>query len=366
VIGAQNLLVYGAYGYTGELVAREAVRRGLEPILAGRDAAAVGALARELALPGRSFALDDPAALAAGLDGVAVVLHCAGPFARTSRPMVDACLAAGVHYLDITGEIDVYEAIYRRHEEALGAGVGLVPGVGFDVVPSDALAARLAAALPGAVELDLAFTTDGGSASRGTLVTMLERLPAAGCVRRDGELVPVPLAFATMEVDFPELGRRRVMTIPWGDLAAAWRTTGIPNLRTFVGASPRAIRRLRRLRPLLPLAGWRPVKRLLQSAVRRRVSGPNAATRRTARAYLWGCARTAEGLEAVGALSVPEGYAFTAAAAVEAARRALAGELAPGAWTPTRAFGEALLASQPAVRWDAPTHSPAIPLSGVD
>jgi short subunit dehydrogenase-like uncharacterized protein len=351
VSAAPGLLLYGAYGYTGELIAREAVRRGLEPILAGRDAAAVGALARELALPARCCALDQPAALRTGLEGVAVVVHAAGPFVRTSRPMVDACLAAGAHYLDITGEIDVYEAIYRRHEAALRSGVGLVPGVGFDVVPSDALAARLAAALPDAAELDLAFTTDRGSASRGTLVTMLERLPAAGCVRRDGKLVPVPLAFATMEVDFPGLGRRSVMTIPWGDLAAAWRTTGIPNLRTFVGASPRTIRRLRRLRPLLPLVGWNPLRRLLQALVRRKVTGPDEATRRSARAFLWGRARTLDGRVATGALSVPEGYAFTAAAAVEAARRALAGELAPGAWTPTRAFGPRLVDAIPEVRW---------------
>jgi len=352
VSAAHRLLLYGANGYTGELVAREAVRRGLAPILAGRRADALAALARELGLPARDFALDDPAALAAGLDGAAVVLHCAGPFSRTSRPMVDACLARRVHYLDITGEIDVYESIYRRDEEARRSGVGLVPGVGFDVVPSDALAARLAAALPSAVELDLAFTTDRGSASRGTLVTMLERLPAAGCVRRGGKLVPVPLADAALEVDFPGLGRRSVVTIPWGDLASAWRTSGIPNLRTFVGASPLSIRRLRRLRLLLPLVGWRPIKRLLQAIVRHRVTGPDEATRRTARAFLWGRARDAEGREASASLSVPEGYAFTAVAAAEAARRALAGELAPGAWTPTRAFGPALVDSVAGVRWD--------------
>ena len=334
-------------------MAREAARRSLAPVLAGRDGGAVGALAAELACEAREFALDDPAALASGLHEIAVVLHCAGPFSRTSRPMVDACLAARALYLDITGEIDVYEAIYRRHSEAQRAGVGLVPGVGFDVVPSDALAARLAEALPDAVALDLAFTTDRGGASRGTLVTLLERLPAAGCVRRDGKLEVVPLASATMEVDFPGLGRRSVVTLPWGDLAAAWRTTGIPNLRTFVGASPRTIRRLRRLRPLVALAGWRSAKRALQALARRWVSGPDAATRRAARAFLWGRARAADGREACASLSVAEGYSFTALAAVEAARRTLAGELRPGAWTPTQAFGRELVDAVDGVRWDA-------------
>jgi short subunit dehydrogenase-like uncharacterized protein len=347
---ARRLLIYGANGYTGELAAREAVRRGLSPVLAGRDAARVGALAAELGCDVRAFPLDDAAALA---HGVAVVLHCAGPFSRTSRPMVDACLAARAHYLDITGEIAVFEAIFRRDDEAKRAGVALVPGVGFDVVPSDALAARLARELPGAVSLELAFANAGSRASRGTTITALERIDAGGAERRGGRLVPLGLAEVTTEVDFPGLGRRTVMAIPWGDLATAWRTTGIPDIRTSMATRPAAIRRLRRLRPLLRLLGLAPVKRAAQALVRRRVTGPDAAMRARGRVYLWGRVRSADGRERVRTLSVPEGYAFTAAAAVEAARRALAGDLAPGAWTPTQAFGGALVDAVDGVRWDA-------------
>lgn len=349
-----RLLVYGANGYTGELVAREAVRRGLAPLLAGRNMQRVAALASELGCEGRSFALDDPAALGRGLAGAGVVLHCAGPFSRTSRPMVDACLAARAHYLDITGEIAVFEAIFRRDEEAKRAGVALVPGIGFDVVPSDALAAELARALPGAVALDLAFASVGGGASRGTLVTALERIESGGYERRDGRLEPLAPAAATLEVDFPGLGRRTVMAIPWGDLATAWRTTGIGNLRTFMAVPPRSVRRLRRLRPLLPLLGLGPVKRVAQALVRRFVTGPGDAERASGRVFLWGRARDAAGGEVVRTLSVPEGYSFTASAAVEAARRALAGDVAPGAWTPTQAFGRALVDAVDGVRWDDP------------
>ena len=110
-------LIYGANGYSGALIACEAQARGLRPILAGRSAA-VQALATELGLEARSFALDQPAAVRAGLEGVALVLHCAGPFSATSAPMVAACLAAGSHYLDITGEIDVFEALAARDGEA--------------------------------------------------------------------------------------------------------------------------------------------------------------------------------------------------------------------------------------------------------
>src|ERR1700722_9350476 len=98
-------LIYGANGYTGGLIARSAVARGHRPIVAGRNAAAVTALAGELGVEGRCFSLDDPAALDAGLEGMTIVLHCAGPFAHTARPMAEACLRRGVHYLDVTGEI---------------------------------------------------------------------------------------------------------------------------------------------------------------------------------------------------------------------------------------------------------------------
>ncbi len=345
-------LIYGVTGYTGVLVAREAARVGLRPILAGRAAAAVSGLASELRLEARAFSLDDPAALRQGLAGVTEVLHCAGPFVRTSRPMVEACLALGASYLDITGELSVFERVLRRGEQAREAGVALLPGVGFDVVPSDCLAATLAAALPDATHLDLAFWSQGGSWSKGTLATMIESLPAAGAVRRNGEIVPVALAHATLDLDFP-FGRRRLMTIPWGDVATAFHTTGIPNIRVF-GAGPKSPGWLRLAQPLLPLLALGPIKRALQARVRRTVSGPSAEARRTARVYLWGEVRNAAGRKANARLETPEAYAFTAATAVESLRRVAAGEVKPGAWTPARAFGAGYAASFPGVTAETP------------
>ncbi len=342
------LLIYGANGYTGELVAREAVRRGTAPILAGRNEGAVAALASELGLPHRSFGLDDSAALHRGVDGVAAVLHCAGPFVLTSRPMVDACLAGGAHYLDITGEIAVFEAVLRRGREAAEAGVALLPGVGFDVVPTDCLAARLAAALPDASELTLAFTSEGGSTSRGTLKTMIESLPHAGGIRKDSRIVPVPLAWDAREIEF-SCGNRWAVTIPWGDVSTAFHTTGIPNIRVYSGAPPGAIRRMRRMRPLLPLAGFTPVKRLAQWWVGRTVTGPDADQRATARVCLWGEVSNPAGDVRRATMETPEGYAFTAASSVECALRLLAGRAQPGAWTPARAFGSDLAFELPGV-----------------
>jgi short subunit dehydrogenase-like uncharacterized protein len=348
-------LIYGANGYTGELAAREAVRRGLTPILAGRSSDAVAALARELGLAFRAFPLDDPAVVRAGLVGVKAVLHCAGPFVRTSPIMVNACLATAAHYLDITGEIAVFEAVLstQKSDAAVRAGIALLPGVGFDVVPSDSLAARLGAALPGATELILAFAAfagDGSSISRGTARTMIESLPHAGAVRRNGKIVPVPLAFDSRKIDFGgRLGERWTMTIPWGDVSTAYHTTGIPNIRVYTGTPPAQIRRLRRLRFLLPLTGLGPVKRFLAGRVDKREPGPGPEAREKGRTYLWGEVRDAAGATVTATLETPEAYAFTAVSAVSAVERVLAGKVPAGAWTPSRALGADFVAGLPGV-----------------
>lgn len=335
-------MIYGANGYTGELAAREAARRGLKPILAGRNAEAVGKLASELGLPHRVFGLEAPK-----LEGVSAVLHCAGPFVRTSRPMVEACLAAKAHYLDITGEIAVFEKVLALGEKAKGAGVALLPGVGFDVVPSDCLAARLAAELPDATELTLAFASTG-SISRGTMKTMIESFPNAGAIRKDGKIAPVPMAFDARKIDFPG-GSRWAVTIPWGDISTAWWSTGIPNIRVYTGTPPKQIKRMRRMAPLLPLLAWKPLKRFLQRQVERRVTGPSEEVRRTARVELWGEVRNAAGRSVSSTLITPEAYHLTAVTAVESAERAAQGRVPPGAWTPSRAFGSGYVLEFPGV-----------------
>jgi short subunit dehydrogenase-like uncharacterized protein len=326
-----NFLIYGANGYTGELIAREAVRRGLRPIIAGRSAEKIEPLARELGLEARAFPLDAPK-----LDGVDAVLHCAGPFVHTSAPMVRACLDAGVHYLDITGEISVFEAIMAMNDVAVQRGVTLIPGVGFDVVPTDCLAAMLARKLPGATELELAFYTPKAELSRGTLKTMIESIGEGGAIRRDGKIVRVPPAYDARNIPF-SCGPRMAMTVPWGDVSTAFHTTGIPNIRVYTGASPKSVARMRRVRSFLPLLGFKPVKRLLQAIVNRR-SGPGEAQRAMGRTYLWG--RAANGVDEVTmTMTTPEGYAFTVLSALAAVERLLASPRRPGSFTPAKYFG---------------------------
>lgn len=333
-----NWLIYGAYGYTGELIVREAVRRGLRPILAGRRPEPLEKLAGELGLPFRAFPLQDEETLLASLGGVSAVLHAAGPFVHTSRPMVEACLKAGCHYLDITGEIGVFEALFRRHHRAQEAGVTLLPGTGLDVVPTDCLAAQLHRQLPDATHLELALTSDRGTASRGTLSTMVEGIPNLGAERVEGKIATRPPAFDAREIEF-SFARRWAMAIPWGDISTAFRTTGIPNIRVYMGASPSRIKRLRRLTPLLPVLGNRPMKSVLKWWIRQGAAGPPQRIREAARAYFWGSVRNAAGTTRSATLDTPEGYKLTAMTAVECVRRVLDGEIEPGAWTPAGAFG---------------------------
>jgi len=339
-----GLLIYGAYGYTGQLVVEEALAQGLKPRLAGRDPRKLEEVARRSGLEAQAFALSDSAALEQALTGQQVVLHCAGPFTHTWRPMAEACLKLGVHYLDITGEIEVFEALAARDAQARAADVMFLPGVGFDVVPTDCLAAHLKARLPGATRLKLAFM-GGGGFSRGTRRTMLEGLGQGGLVRRAGRIETVPAAWKTRQVDFGVGGLRTVATIPWGDVATAFYSTGIPDIETYV-VLPRAQIRFLRLSRYL---GWLLQSRPVQAQLRRRMdagrAGPDAATRDRTANYIWGEARDTEGRCVESRMTCANGYAFTARSAVAASRRVLAGEVQPGFRTPSLAFGAGFAAS---------------------
>ena len=333
----KSWLLYGATGYTGELIAREACRRGQRPILAGRNAAVVERLARELGCEWRSFALDDANALGAGLAGASLVLHCAGPFSITAEPMMRACLAARAHYLDITGEIDVFERAHGLDAAAREAGVLLCPGVGFDVVPSDCLAAQIKAALPDASHLALGF--DSRSApSRGTAKTMIESLRERSKIRVDGRIVSIPLASRVREIDFGE-GPRSAVAIPWGDVSTAFYTTGIPNIEVYIPSSPRAIRRMRRLDRWRGILSLGPVQSWLKRRVDRAAPGPDAEQREQTPVLLWGEGRNATGRTVVGRLRVANGYTTTVHSSLLIVEHTLGGATPTGYRTPSQVVG---------------------------
>lgn len=347
---SESWMLYGAYGYTGALLAEEAVRRGQRPLLAGRDEARLRPLAARLGLDYRVLALDDPPVLHAAVAEVPLVLHAAGPYIHTGPPMLEACLAGGTHYLDITGEVAVLEQAFALDARARERGIAIIPGVGFDVVPTDCLAAYVAGQVADPTQLTLAIHALTQS-SAGTTKGMVETLArsAHGLVRREGVLQPYPYGRGARAFRFHS-GERPAAPIPWGDLVTAYHSTGIPNITVYMALAPGLLRILRVaggfagvLSAALKIA---PLRRLALTLVEQRVTGPDAVMRQTARASIYACAENARGERAEAWLETPEAYRLTAEAGIRAVEQAFARQ-PRGALTPAQAFGADFVLSVP-------------------
>lgn len=334
-----NFLIYGANGYTGELITRFAAERGMKPILAGRNEAKVSEIAERHGFEYRAFSLDDAAKLDAALQEVDVVLHCAGPFSITSRPMALACIKNKKHYTDITGEISVFETCAAMSQKAEEVGVMLMPGVGFDVVPSDCLAKHLKDRLPTATHLSLAFY-GMGRISHGTQATMTMNVGKGGAIRRNGRITSVPAAWKTREIDFGEVTKTGV-TIPWGDVATAFYSTGIPNIEVYTVLLPSNLKMMKLSRYLGWLLATGPVQKYLQSKIP--PGGPSDEELEKGKTLLWGEASDAQGNRVESRQQGPEGYKTTAIAALNIVEKILAGNFTPGYQTPAKAYGADLV-----------------------
>jgi short subunit dehydrogenase-like uncharacterized protein len=334
-----HALVYGSNGYTGRLIVRLLKKYELAPILAGRNRDAVAAQAAEYGLQYRIFDLNDAGVLDQGLRDIAVVLHCAGPFTHTSKPMADACLRNHVHYLDITGEIEVMESLAARDAEAKAAGIMMMPGTGFDVVPSDCVALHLKKRLPTATRLSLGIRGTG-ALSHGTATTMVEHRARGGVIRRNGKLVSVPTAWRARTIDFGDGKPRTAITIPWGDISTAYHTTGIPNIEVYAAVA-KPVRYLATVARFLgPLVGSSFVKRQLKRRIDARPAGPSEEQLTHGACFVWGRVEDDAGRSAELRLRGPNGYLLTAHTALLILKRTLAGDFTPGFQTPARQYGE--------------------------
>ena len=343
-----SFLLYGANGYTGKLIAQLATEYGLKPILAGRREEVLAPMAKMLNTTYHVVDLNDSSTLEAVLKEVPMVLHAAGPFNKTAKQMIEACLKTNTHYIDITGEIPVYEMAKKYNDAALKSGIMLMPGAGFDVVPTDCIALFLKHKLPDATSLKLAFASIGGGLSHGTALTMAEGLGGKSAVRKDGKIIPVPLGHKGMWVDFG-LKKLFVMTIPWGDISAAYTTTGIPNIETYTGASPKTFKRLK----FQVLYNWLLRTSFMRNRAIKKINskpaGPSDERRAKSKGLVWGEVRNASGQTAQARLIGPEGYTLTAHTSLMISKKILDGNFKPGYQTPAGCYGADLILEAPGV-----------------
>jgi short subunit dehydrogenase-like uncharacterized protein len=345
-----SFLLYGANGYTGELIARFASQYNLSPLLAGRRKEALKPLAEKLNVPYRVIDLSDKGTLLTVLRQVKVVIHAAGPFQFTAKQMADACLITGTHYLDINGDISVFEMLKEYDNAAKQAGIMILPGAGFDVVPTDCTALLLKKQLPDAVSLKLAFATLGGGLSHGTAMSVIQKLGQGGAVRKNGKIIRKPLGQKGMMVDF---GTKElfVMNIPWGDVSTAHFTTGIPDIEAYTGVSKKVYRLLKSQFLFNWLLRTNTVRNIIKKRINKRPAGPNDEQRSKAISLIWGQATNAAGITVTARLQTPDGYTLTAHSSLLIAKKVLEGNFKPGYQTPASAYGENLVLEVPGAQW---------------
>ena len=353
-----DFLLYGSTGYVGSAVAKLAADNGLRPLLAGRNASAVGQQASELGLDFSVITLDNDAGLDEAMSDLPVVLNCAGPFVHTAESVVQACLRTGTHYLDISGEPPVYEAISTHEHHAESAGVMLLPSVGFDVIATDCLANHLARRLPTATHLTLAFHQAGPAGlPPGTLNTLVEMIPLASNKqhRVDGRVVTAA-SRKTRLIDFGA-GPVEATMLTWGDLFQVYKSTGIPNIENYTVIPPSLIKQMdmtERIRPLFR-------SRALRNAAKKTMkSGATSGELARTTTSVWGEVTDGAGWRAVSRLHGPEGgVVWTSRAALGVVRHVLNGDLKPGYQAPSAVYGpDLVLETEGVTREDVAEQTP--------
>ena len=337
-----KIILYGSYGYTGNLIAQECRLKNLDVILSGRNAESLKKQSEQTSYPFEVVDINDGEALKNLLAKGKIVIHCGGPFQYTAKAMANACIETKTHYTDITGESAVFEMLSKLDAKGKQAGITIMPGTGFDVVPSDCLASHLKNKLPSATHLQLAFASTGGGFSRGTSKTMTEGLGYGSMIRKEGKLTTIPTGSLTKEIDYGPF-KIPSLNIPWGDISTAWRSTGIPNIEVYIGSTEKQIAYAKKSNYINWLLRLRWVKNFMLKKIDKKPAGPSDEKRAKGKMYLWGKVWDSTGKENSARLETIDGYTLTAKASVLIAEKILNGNFKTGYQTPAMAYGADLI-----------------------
>ena len=349
-----SCLIYGSYGYTGKLIVEQAIKEGLKPILAGRNKKKLEAQASTTGLPYQCFDLTSVDSTHQALKDVYLVVHCAGPFIHTFKPMVEACLATKTHYIDITGEVEVIEQLSKLDAQAKQSQIMVLPGAGFDVVPTDCLAAFLKDQLPDATSLTLALnprSVDSSSGlSHGTARTAAEGITKPSLLRENGQLKPRSQNMKLKTFDFGDK-KRDCIGFTWGDLSSAYWSTHIPHIETYMSCSKKQLKAMKKMHTFRFFLKWRIVQYFIKRHIDKTITGPSKKALKEETIRIYGVVTNAHGESYDALLETKNGYAFTALSVVSIMKQVLEGNAAIGFATPSTAYSKDFMLSIPGTRY---------------
>ena len=337
----KNFLIYGATGFVGEAMARYSVQQGLKPILAARNKEKLEILAGELNLEFKAFTLEELQINNSLIKGAVAVLNCAGPFVHTFKPLIESCIKNKIHYLDISGEIPVFESIVKYDKLAIENNIMLLPGAGFDVTPTDCLSLYLKEKLPTGNRLTLGFCTNGPAGlPPGTAKTGIELIPYGNRIRENGKLVKPPKGLRTKMIDFGN-GLQKSTLLLWGDVFTAYYSTGIPNIEVYAAFSDDVNKQMsfaERYRSILSIPF---ILKILKKNIK---GGSTEEERNKTSMSVWGELKDKDGNVVQARLHGPEGgVIWTSQCALAIVKRILSGDIKPGYQTPAKAYGSELV-----------------------
>ncbi len=339
---SSRLMIYGATGYSAQLILEELISRNVKPVIAGRNEAGIKKIADKFCCEFRIFDLTDNTRIDGALSNIHTLLNCAGPFRMTAKELIEACLRTKTNYLDITGEIPVMHLAFSMNKRAIKNGIVILPSVGFDIIPTDCLAKRLSEKMPDATNLKLGLINNRGKISRGTWLTTLEFLKGPGRIRRNGNLIESPIGEYAVNVKLKNFSFSG-LSIPWGDVYSSFRSTRIPDGEVYIAMSKTIVRFRKLLTLFLKVFRNEAIRNLVASYIRKNLTGPSKEERDLARTYVWGKVENAKGETIEEVYQVLEGYNLTAVGAAECSIRILNGSVNPGYYTPSLAFGSGFI-----------------------